>query len=105
MDVAFMNSDTLVFRPDHRIALFNHGFRLFILLAGITSSLLVPLWIYTYARGRIEFGYYSAMVWHGHEMIFGYTVAVIAGFLLTAMRPSGLWPRYWRGRPAMTSAR
>ena len=81
-----MNSDALESGTDPRIALFNLGFRPFFLLAGITASLLVPLWIYSYAGGRFGFGYYSAVVWHGHEMIFGYTVAVIAGFLLTAVR-------------------
>ncbi|HKY08491.1 MAG TPA: NnrS family protein, partial [Candidatus Binatia bacterium] len=30
--------------------------------------------------------YYGQIGWHSHEMIFGYTLAVIAGFLLTAVR-------------------
>ena len=30
--------------------------------------------------------YYGAAVWHSHEMVFGFAVAVIAGFLLTAVR-------------------
>jgi uncharacterized protein involved in response to NO len=30
--------------------------------------------------------YYDPVMWHSHEMIFGYTVAVISGFLLTAVR-------------------
>jgi uncharacterized protein involved in response to NO len=82
-----MHSDALESGTDPRIALFNLGFRPFFLLAGITASLLVPLWIYAYAGGSLQFGYFkSAMLWHGHEMIFGYTVAVIAGFLLTAVR-------------------
>jgi uncharacterized protein involved in response to NO len=68
------------------IALFNLGFRPFFLLAGITAVLLVPLWIFAYIRGQTEFGYYTAILWHSHEMLFGYTVAVIAGFLLTAVR-------------------
>jgi uncharacterized protein involved in response to NO len=86
MDFAFMNNETLERSSDPRIALFNLGFRPFFLLAGLTASLLLPLWIYAYAGGHIPFGYYSAVVWHGHEMVFGYTVAVIAGFLLTAVR-------------------
>src|SRR5690606_26319562 len=28
--------------------------------------------------------YLPATIWHGHEMLFGYAVAVLAGFLLTA---------------------
>ena len=30
--------------------------------------------------------YYGTIGWHRHEMLFGYAVAVIAGFLLTAVR-------------------
>jgi uncharacterized protein involved in response to NO len=86
MDVAFMNSEILEPSSNPRIALFNLGFRPFFLLAGLTASLLLPLWLFAYAGGHIPFGYYSAVVWHGHEMVFGYTVAVIAGFLLTAVR-------------------
>ena len=68
------------------IALFNLGFRPFFLLAGIAAVLLVPLWMFAYTGGHIGFEYYTPLYWHGHEMLFGYTVAVIAGFLLTAVR-------------------
>jgi uncharacterized protein involved in response to NO len=81
-----MSSDTPESRPDPRIALFNLGFRPFFLLAGISACLLVPLWIYAYTGGDLHSGYYPDVVWHGHEMVFGYAVAVIAGFLLTAVR-------------------
>jgi uncharacterized protein involved in response to NO len=37
------------------------------------------------------------ILWHAHEMIFGYAFAVIAGFLLTAVRA-------WTGRPTPTGA-
>jgi uncharacterized protein involved in response to NO len=81
-----MNGETLERSSDPRIALFNLGFRPFFLLAGLTASLLLSLWNYAYTGGHIPFGYYRAVVWHAHEMVFGYTVAVIAGFLLTAVR-------------------
>jgi len=36
--------------------------------------------------GRIELvGYFGGSFWHAHEMVFGFTLAVIAGFLLTAV--------------------
>ena len=73
-------------RPVSGIALFDLGFRPFFLLAGIAACLLVPVWIYSYISGYSWFEYYGALTWHSHEMIFGYTVAVIAGFLLTAVR-------------------
>ncbi len=81
-----MNIDDAESRPVPRFALFELGFRAFFLFAGITALLLMPLWVYVYIRGHLEFGYYSALAWHSHEMIFGYAVAVIAGFLLTAVR-------------------
>lgn len=81
-----MNIDDPDTRTAPGVALFNLGFRPFFLLAGISAILLVPLWIYSYTRGQVEFGYYTAAYWHSHEMLFGYTVAVIAGFLLTAVR-------------------
>ncbi len=73
-------------RSDTRIALFDLGFRPFFLLAGISAILLVTLWAYSFAYGGFEFAYFSPITWHSHEMIFGYAVAVIAGFLLTAVR-------------------
>ena len=86
MKIPLLDINNTESRPDLRIALFDLGFRPFFLLAGITAVLLVPLWIFAYTRGQTEFGYYTAILWHGHEMLFGYTVAVIAGFLLTAVR-------------------
>jgi uncharacterized protein involved in response to NO len=43
--------------------------------------------------------------WHGHEMLFGYTMAVLAGFLLTGStgrRPAMLFALWLAGRLAMT---
>ena len=36
--------------------------------------------------GYLPAAYLQGPVWHGHEMLFGYAIAVIAGFLLTAVR-------------------
>ncbi len=66
--------------------LFALGFRPFFLLAGIFAVILIALWALTFAAGLTLMTYYGQIVWHSHEMIFGYTVAVIAGFLLTAVR-------------------
>jgi uncharacterized protein involved in response to NO len=62
------------------------GFRPFFLLAAMTAALLLLLWILE-LEGLLSLGGpYGVVGWHAHEMIFGYTVAVIAGFLLTAVR-------------------
>lgn len=78
-------------------ALWQLGFRPFYLLASLFSALSVLLWAVQFL-GYLPFAYVSGPLWHGHEMLFGYTLAVVAGFLLTAVRawtreptPSG-WP-------------
>lgn len=77
-------------------ALFALGFRPFFLAAGLFAVLLMALWLLV-LRGSLEPGELSPPVWHGHEMLFGFAVAVIAGFLLTAAQnwtgirtPSGM---------------
>jgi uncharacterized protein involved in response to NO len=65
--------------------IFAFGFRTFFLLAGLSATLLVPLWM-AFLFGYLEApGYLGPIGWHAHEMIFGYALAVIAGFLLTSV--------------------
>lgn len=66
-------------------ALWSLGFRPFYLLAGIFAAVSIPLWICQYA-GYLPATYARGPVWHAHEMLFGYTLAVITGFLFTAVR-------------------
>jgi uncharacterized protein involved in response to NO len=65
--------------------LFNLGFRPFFLLAGAVATLLIPLWLAIFAGLWPAPTYLGFMGWHTHEMLFGYTMAVVAGFLLTAV--------------------
>ncbi len=61
------------------------GFRPFFLLAALFSAVAIPLWVLA-LQGRVLLQVPGgALFWHTHEMVFGYTVAVIAGFLLTAV--------------------
>ena len=62
------------------------GFRPFFLLAGLSAIFLVAVWVPAVSGWFVLDNYYGQIVWHSHEMIFGYTTAVIAGFLLTAVR-------------------
>jgi uncharacterized protein involved in response to NO len=83
--------------PDYNaFALWNLGFRPFYLLAGTFAALSILLWVCQYV-GYLPTAYLSAPAWHGHEMLFGYTMAVVAGFLLTAV-PN------WTGRPTPSGA-
>lgn len=66
-------------------ALFALGFRPFYLLASVFSALSMLLWT-AQMSGWLPSAYLQGPLWHGHEMLFGYTLAVVAGFLLTAVR-------------------
>ena len=83
-------------------ALWNLGFRPFYLLAGLFSTLSVLLWAAQFS-GYLPAAYLQGPAWHGHEMLFGYATAVIAGFLLTAVR---VWTNQARpsGAPLMALA-
>lgn len=60
------------------------GFRPFYLLAAALACAAVPLWA-AIALGRLSPRLPLApMLWHAHEMLFGFATAVIVGFLLTA---------------------
>jgi len=73
-------------------------FRPFFLLAGLFATLWLPLWLLVW-RGTLPLAANLGPVgWHRHEMLFGYTLAVIAGFLLTAV-----WN--WTGQPPNRAAR
>ena len=67
------------------MALFELGFRPFFLLAGLSASLMMFLRIISYRWGEAFPNYFDSTSWHSHEMLFGYGVAVIAGFLLAAV--------------------
>ena len=77
-------------------ALWNLGFRPFYLGASIFASVSILLWVGEYA-GLLHVGYLRDPVWHAHEMLFGYTIAVIVGFLFTA-------GRNWTGQPTPSGA-
>lgn len=66
----------------------NLGFRLFFVLAGLFAIITMLKWSHITFATKFVFTS-SDMVpflWHGHEMIYGYSLAVIAGFLLTAVK-------------------
>jgi uncharacterized protein involved in response to NO len=67
-------------------SLFNLAFRPFFLAAGLAGMLLIGYWLFIYAAPGPTTYYGTGLLWHGHEMLFGFSIAVIAGFLLTAVR-------------------
>jgi uncharacterized protein involved in response to NO len=67
------------------LPLLEKGFRPFFLLGASFATLVVPIWITALEVGYAPGGAFGAMQWHAHEMLFGFTTAIIAGFLLTAV--------------------
>jgi uncharacterized protein involved in response to NO len=62
------------------------GFRAFFTLAGLSALALIAVWRSVFAGSVNADSYFPAIYWHAHEMLLGYTVAVMAGFLLTAVK-------------------
>src|SRR5262245_43057689 len=81
-----------------RFALFDYGFRPFFLLAGLYAVLVIPIWLYFFAHRAVPFGALPAMYWHSHELLYGFVVAAISGFMLTAV-PSWTGTRGFGGAP------
>lgn len=78
--------------PPRGCALWNLGFRPFYLAAGIFSALAIAIWVAHFGGWLSAGEYLRDPLWHAHEMIFGYTFAVVTGFLFTAVRN-------WTSRP------
>jgi uncharacterized protein involved in response to NO len=80
------------------LTLLSVGFRPFFLLAAIWAAIAIPVWLAAYVHGYVLRGSLHAMAWHAHEMVFGFGMAAVAGFLLTAI-PN------WTGRLPVRGAR
>jgi len=66
-------------------ALFSFGFRPFF-LAGAIMAAITPLATALALAGAVAIEIPGGIIaWHGHEMVYGYLSAVIAGFILTAV--------------------
>jgi len=66
-------------------ALWQLGFRPFYLMAAIFAAVSVGTWAAQFA-GYLPYVGHTGPSWHAHELIFGYALAVIAGFLFTIVR-------------------
>ncbi|HEV2302985.1 MAG TPA: NnrS family protein [Stellaceae bacterium] len=66
-------------------ALLSAGFRPFFLGAAVWAAIAIPLWLAVFTEGGGLPSALPALIWHAHEMVFGYGAAVVAGFMLTAI--------------------
>jgi uncharacterized protein involved in response to NO len=70
-----------------RFAFLDLGFRPFFMGAAGFAVISILVWMGVFVFGwNIRFNGLSPVTWHAHEMIYGYGLAVVAGFLLTAVR-------------------
>lgn len=78
-------------------AIFNLGFRVFFCGASLFAVISIAIWLLIFSGLHTSewdglyfslpsFSQLSPFQWHAHEMIFGYSLAVISGFLLTAVK-------------------
>lgn len=73
------------------------GFRPFFLGGALFAALAVPLWLAA-LFGLLNWQPLGGWLgWHRHEMVFGFALAIIAGFLLTAVQN-------WTGRPGLSGS-
>ncbi|WP_223669091.1 NnrS family protein [Kangiella shandongensis] len=74
--------------------LFRLGFRVFFLGGALISVIAMLLWVLSLSGVNFLGAVNNPIWWHAHEMIFGFTLAIIAGFVLTAIQN-------WTGIPGV----
>lgn len=66
-------------------AFLSFGFRPFFLAAALWAAAALAIWIVMLTTGTSLPSRFDPLAWHIHEMLFGFVMAAIAGFLLTAI--------------------
>jgi len=85
-------------KPYNGPVLFSSGHRSFFLLAALSSVAFLAAWILGY-MGLVDL----SLVWHGHEMVFGFASAAVGGFLMAAV-PKWTSSKNFYGTPVMIMA-
>jgi uncharacterized protein involved in response to NO len=74
------------------VPLLRLGFRPFYLLGALFAALAIPLWA-AMVLGHVSIGLaVPPLLWHAHEMLYGFAAAIVIGFLMTAGKA-------WTGLP------
>ncbi|KAA0967862.1 NnrS family protein [Pseudomonas sp. ANT_H12B] len=72
------------------------AFRPFFLAGCLLAVLAIPLWLAAFSGSITQWQPAGGWLgWHRHELLFGFGLAIIAGFLLTAVQT-------WSGRPGIS---
>ena len=86
-----------------KTSIFAYGFRSHFLLAGLAAIVLVPLWALSLVAGFPVGAGWPPTLWHAHEMLFGFIMSAVAGFMLTAV-PSWTGQKGFASRPLIILA-
>ncbi|EPM5661515.1 NnrS family protein [Vibrio alginolyticus] len=62
------------------------GFRPFFLFGSIYAIVAIALWVWMFQGGQPNALAVPALWWHVHEMLFGFSMAIVVGFVLTAVQ-------------------
>ncbi|MEC4590163.1 NnrS family protein [Nitrospirillum amazonense] len=81
-------------RPYAGPVLLAEGFRPFFLAAAVWAAVALGLWVALLSGAIVGPRALDPLAWHIHEMLFGFVMAGVAGFILTAI-PN------WTGRPPL----
>ncbi|MBO1531949.1 NnrS family protein [Psychrobacter sp. F1192] len=74
-------------RPTSPHPILNLGFRIFFSAGALFAIVTMLLWSFVFTgHTDIDVQALNPLYWHGHEMIYGYALAIVAGFLLTAVQ-------------------
>jgi uncharacterized protein involved in response to NO len=80
-----------------RFALWQLAFRPFFLLGPLMALWDMGMWVAHYSGAWLFASYWQGMAAHSHEMIYGFAMAIVSGFLLTAARN-------WTGRDTVNGS-
>ncbi|GMR17198.1 MAG: NnrS family protein [Gammaproteobacteria bacterium] len=72
----------------------SYAFRPFFLLNGLFAMVVISVWLAALHGIRLAAPPAAMLYWHGHEMVVGFAMAAVAGFVLTAVAT-------WTGRPPL----
>jgi uncharacterized protein involved in response to NO len=95
IEVATRRPQPPLFEAGSGHPLWRLGFRPFYLVAGVFASASVVLWMLQLTGQVATTSTLPGPLWHAHEMLFGFTLSVVVGFLFTA-------GRNWSGRETPT---
>ncbi|WP_201543776.1 NnrS family protein [Psychrobacter sp. H7-1] len=74
-------------RPSSPLAILNLGFRIFFVGGSVFAIITMLLWMLMFTgHSSMQTADINPLYWHAHEMLYGYAMAIIAGFLLTAVK-------------------